>query len=212
MIGSKFGRLEVVSRAGTNKHRKITWNCVCECGNKTVAVSGSLRSGNTKSCGCLQKEAAANNARNGALFTTAPGLWRHNLHATWYSMMERCYVREDPAYHNYGGRGIKVCDRWHDFGNFISDVGDRPDRSTLDRVDNDGDYGPENFRWATLEQQGRNKRNNRVLEYNGCKKCLSEWAEYLNIPYSTLSARVNSLGWDVERALSTPLMSTNRVR
>lgn len=130
---------------------------------------------------------------------------------SWRAMKSRCYRVNDAQWPNYGGRGIAVCDKWkNDFRAFVHDVGPRPSRAhTIDRIDTDGDYEPGNCQWATKEQQGRNQRRNRMVAYRGRQMCLAEAVELAGVVYhQAASGRIRS-GWSVERAVETPLASTN---
>jgi hypothetical protein len=120
-------------------------------------------------------------------------------------MWTRCTNPNQRAWAGYGGRGIKVCDRWKDFQLFLADMGERPESCTLDRLDNDGDYCPENCQWQTLARQSRNKRNTLSLTYAGRTQPLADWAEELGMVYGTLYNRLHVYGWTAERALSTPV-------
>jgi hypothetical protein len=146
--GTTYGRLRVLETVwgGRDKVR-----CECECGAVRVVWAVNLKTGHTQSCGCLP--AGLNRAR-----LTTHGLTRHPLYKTWCAMLRRCHSPTDASYRNYGGRGIEVCDRWHDFERFLADMGERPPGLTLDRVDNDGNYEPANCRWATPAAQARNRR------------------------------------------------------
>lgn len=150
-----FGRLTVISRAGT-QNKIATWNCVCSCNNKTVARSNSLKSGHTTSCGCYRDE----RQKEAGKFITVHGMKHTNLYTTWESMKKRTSNPNCKDYSNYGGRGIKVCDRWLKFENFYADMGDKPHEwYSLDRYpDVNGNYEPSNCRWATSEQQNNNRR------------------------------------------------------
>lgn len=124
---------------------------------------------------------------------------------TWHAMKKRCNCPTSVDYPDYGGRGIKVCERWSAFANFLADMGERPTaKHTLDRIDNEGDYTPENCRWATLIEQARNKRNNRLLTHAGEALTLPEWSERTGIETGTLFARLRR-GWSAERTLCTPV-------
>lgn len=126
---------------------------------------------------------------------------------SWRALVARCYNTGASDYPRYGGRGITVCDRWRSsFSAFLEDVGERPDGMTLDRLDSDGNYEPGNVRWATAQQQNRNRRNNRMLTMGGRTQCLADWSEETGIPRDTLGRRLKK-GWPVEEALTRPLMS-----
>lgn len=181
IIGDVFGFLTVVSEADRNA-RGIMWNCLCKCGNTKVLDTNSLRSGKTKSCGCY-------NALVAKQRMTSHGLTESAEYVTWTSMKTRCLNPNSTKYQDYGGRGITVCERWvNSFENFLADMGKRPSsRHSLDRYpDLNGNYEPLNCRWATTPQQGRNKRNNVMIETNGFNMPLSAWAELMGIPYMKL--------------------------
>lgn len=129
---------------------------------------------------------------------------------SWKCMMARCYNQGHMHFNSYGGRGIFVCEQWHDFDAFISDMGKRPNGHSLDRIDNEKGYGPDNCRWATAKQQANNRRNNTVIEVNGVEKTISQWADDLGTSASTVAARIN-MGWSVEDAVSYPVMRNKEV-
>jgi hypothetical protein len=118
-------------------------------------------------------------------------------------MLDRCRNPKNPSYSDYGGRGISVCDRWLDFSNFVADLGDRPKGYTLERIDNEMGYSPENCRWATYTDQLNNRRNSRLIEYMGKSQTIAEWALETGIGWHTLRARIDRYEWSIERALTT---------
>lgn len=150
LTGQRFGRLIVESYSHTDPppKRYANWNCVCDCGNKTIVRSKNLLIGNNKSCGCLRIE-----------LRTKHGLHAHPLYRRWVSMMHRCYNKKDSNYINYGYRGIKVCDRWHDVSLYIEDLqSSYKEGLQLDRINNDGNYELSNIRWTTRSQNIKNRR------------------------------------------------------
>lgn len=152
ITGQRFGRLVATEAAEKRSGGHIVWQCICDCGKIVYIRSDSLRSGSTKSCECLLKEMAAERS-------TTHGMHGTPIYYIWQSMLQRC---ENPNYREFkywGGRGIKVCERWHKFENFYEDVGDPPEGESIDRwPDNDGDYEFRNFRWATPKEQSANRR------------------------------------------------------
>lgn len=159
IAGHKFGKLTVLYRIENSSDRKSRWVCKCECGKESIVQGKSLRRGNTKSCGCLLVE-----IRGKATITH--GLRRRPEYKTWCNMKQRCYNEKRKDYQYYGGRGIKICDRWLDsFENFYTDMGPRPSIDlSIDRLDVDGNYEPENCKWATCAEQLRNRRCNKTNE------------------------------------------------
>lgn len=151
LVGQTFGRLTAIGRAGVDKYRNSLWRCVCQCGAVVTIKVYSLRSGATRSCGCLQRESVARASTTHGM-TDSPE-WR-----SWKAMKGRCENQKRDDYERYGGRGIRVCDRWLSFDNFYADMGPRPDGCSVDRVENDGNYEPSNCRWATPKQQSDNRR------------------------------------------------------
>lgn len=195
--GKRFGRLLVVDKDNTTSVPR--WFCECDCGIEKSIRQQSLLSGATASCGCYRKEQSRK-----AIVAAATYLWKTPAYKSWAHMKERCLNKKCSDYHNYGGRGIKVCDRWLKFKNFHEDMGARPFKgATLERIDVNGDYCPENCKWATRSQQMRNVRYNRQISYMGETLCLAEWAERYGLNYHTLYNRISS-GTSIEKALTSP--------
>ena len=193
--GNRYGRLLVLSRSEKMAGTKATWECKCDCGNKTIVDGDKLRRNHTRSCGCYHKD------RN-----IKHGLHGSKIYNAYISMINRCYNEKNENYKNYGGRGITVCDRWKSsLEDFISDMGESDKGLSIERIDTNGNYEPNNCKWATQKDQARNKRNNNIIEFNGEKMCESAWAEYLNIKRSTLRNRLTIRGWSIEKSLTTPV-------
>ena len=182
LTGQIFGRLTVVERSGSNGYNSL-WKCKCACGEERVVQSTMLKSGRTQSCGCLQRELAAEQQ-------TTHGLNGSHTHGCWRSMRRRCEDPKHPAYARYGGVGIAVDERWQVFENFLADMGEAPSPDhTIERLRNTEGYGPGNCRWATMEEQQNNRGNNVVVTINGKEQSLGRHARELGIPYSTLYDR-----------------------
>lgn len=197
MAGQTFGRLTAIECVG-RRGRKALWRCHCSCGAIVDVVGYSLRLGDSKSCGCLKKELTGNRARTHGMHKTTE--WR-----VWVAMKDRCTNPKTPAWKDYGGRGITVCQEWLDsFAAFYRDMGPRPPNRTLDRLNNDKGYNPSNCAWRTQKEQHNNRRSNRHLTLNGRTMTMSQWAEEIGIEVRTLHARLK-IGWSVEKALTQPL-------
>lgn len=199
LTGKRFGRL-VVIRRGPNKKTNTAWYAVCDCGTEIYLYGASMVTGRTQSCGCLQleriRESGARHRKHG-LFGTAT--W-----GTWVSMVNRCRNPKYASYRAYGQVGITVCDRWLDIKNFYEDMGPRPPGTTLDRIDNDGNYEPGNCRWATAKVQTRNRACTVRLEFRGEVKAISDWCDELGISRGAVYQRLRA-GWSDEQALTTPI-------
>ena len=189
LTGQRYGRVVVVSLIPEISGEKKKWLCHCDCGNDKSILALHLRSGHTQSCGCIG---------------TKHGERKNPAYWSYVSMLKRCYNTKHNAYKNYGGRGIAVCKRWRNsISAFISDMGPRPSpKHTIDRINNAKGYSPSNCRWATMKQQQRNRRNNRMLTYKGKTRCLSEWAELYGLSRHTLAGRINRYKWPVDKALT----------
>ena len=178
LTGQVFGQLTVIERA-PNIGKQPAWRCKCSCGNECVVQAGALKSGQ-KTCGCGQHP-------------QKHGMCHTKIYDIWSSMMQRCYNPNNKEYPDYGGRGIRVCECWHKFENFYEDVSAMEHFGekgySLDRIENDKDYCPENVRWADRKTQNRNRRDNVFVEYEGVQMCLKEAAEKAGIYYQTLHSR-----------------------
>lgn len=194
MSGQRFGKLVVTTYAFT-KNAQSHWNCVCDCGEILVVKGTYLRTNDTLSCGCLR-----------GFYKTILGVPAKSLSEwrVWRGMISRCHCPTDKSFQNWGGRGIVVCDDWRfNFLNFYKDMGPRPSKTTMHRIDNDGPYNKENCKWATHFEQNRNKRGLKLIEFNGITLCHTEWEERLKLPRCTIYNRLK-YGWSIEKALTTP--------
>ena len=199
MTGLKFERLTIISRAENNKRGRAMWNCLCDCGKTKKIIGVTLRSGRSKSCGCIRSE--MNTER-----LTVHGMTHSPENAVWRCMKQRCYNPNNKEFHNYGSRGIKVCDRWlESFNNFIEDMGERPThKHSIERINNNKGYSPGNCKWATMKEQSRNKRETKFFTIDGIKKPLVDWCDTLGMKRSTVYERIRN-GWPVEKALYEPI-------
>jgi hypothetical protein len=173
LLGMRFGKLIVTGRAQT-LCKRARWDCLCDCGAATTTLAKYLLCGDTTSCGCRKREALVESR---IVHSNAGSL----TYWVWGSMVQRCSNPKNKAYKDYGGRGIKVCDRWREFAKFFEDMGEKPDDMTLDRKDNDGDYTLHNCRWSSATEQNNNRRNSIYIDGVPLKK----WAADNSLPYST---------------------------
>lgn len=182
-INKRYGKLVIKSihyTDGTKTNTKV--NCICDCGNNKIISLRTIRRGKTKSCGCLQKEKSSQSRKARA---------KHNkshtrLYRTYYAMVDRCYNKKHKDFKNYGARGITVCDEWlNNIENFLywAKQNNYNDNLTIDRIDNNKDYSPNNCRFVNSCTQNNNRRNNIIIEYNNEIKTLSQWAKHFNIEY-----------------------------
>lgn len=195
LTGQRFGRLTVSGFAGVNKRKTTLWVCSCDCGGTVTVVGTSLVSGNTKSCGCIGREKTTRrNTTHGKRYT--------RLYTIWSGMRQRCNYKYNKCYNQYGGRGIKVYSDWKSFQNFYnwSVKNGYRDGLSIDRIDNDKGYSPDNCRWVTPIEQAHNKRNVKEITYNGETHCLTEWARITGKCRKTISYRL-AHGYSTEQAL-----------
>lgn len=195
LTGRRFGRLVVVRRAIAPR-RAVAWECACDCGTTAIVVGADLRDGNTRSCGCLRREVTSERVTTHGKRDTA-------AYRAWMNMHIRTGRKSGPSWKTYGARGIGVCERWHTFENFYADMGDPPADHSLDRVDNDRGYEPGNCRWATATTQARNRRNVRLITFDGKSQPVDAWSRETGISRNALRSRL-AHGWTVERALTEP--------
>lgn len=194
--GQKYGRLQPFRNVG-NRNGAALWECICDCGKAVVVFGNALRTGNTKSCGCLKREL---NKTKGITH----GMTLSNEHAIWTAMLQRCTNPKNKDFQYYGGRGIRVCDRWRKFVNFLSDMGVRPTLNhCIERIDNDGDYTPSNCKWATRIEQANNMRSNRVLTIDGERKTLTQWSRLSGINKDCIRYRLDC-GMPTKVAIFSP--------
>lgn len=210
VTGRKFGRLTAIRKTET-KNRQAMWECVCDCGNVGSYSLSKMKKGNTKSCGCYFKDKMKEfheDSDHSYLIKHGHSTKKKqtDTYKVWAGIRTRCVNPNDTAYQNYGGRGITICERWKDsYENFLEDMGERPGKDySIDRIDNEQGYSPENCKWATRKEQHRNTRRNVWIEFNGEKKVMADWADEYGIKRQTLKHRLAVLGWDIETALTTP--------
>lgn len=195
LLNQRFGKLSVIAEAETAK--KVTyWACVCDCGKETTVRAYSLTSGHTASCGCM-------------MHRPKHGLCGSPVWMSWQAMLSRCNDVRGKDYPRYGGRGITVCSSWSDFRNFLEDMGDRPPKHSLDRIDNNLGYFKENCRWADPKTQSNNRRSNKLMTVGCCSLQISEWSKELSMPTKLIYARLNR-GWSPEKTISTPVQTQQR--
>lgn len=199
MHGKRYGRLLVLDRAEdaiSARSRHTRWNCICDCGKLVTVRSSGIMTGDTRSCGCLRRD-LLNEKSSKKSKMPEYGIYR--------SIISRCLNPNVKRYNNYGGRGINICQRWLDgFENFIADMGERPSvYHSIERIDNNGGYSPENCKWATMDEQAKNRSNNYFIEFGGERMILQDWSKRIGINHSNLKKRIER--WGVEEALTRPV-------
>lgn len=200
MTGMEFGRLTILQRVPTPKHSRVThWECMCECGKVMVTTRPNLINGHTVSCGCYALEVRRGN-KHGVTHNES----RTRLYHIWQSMKQRCYDENVEGYKWYGAVGVEVCEEWMEYINFSkwAKSNGYNKKLTIDRIDVNGDYEPNNCKWSTTKEQNRNKTTTRYIEFEGHKRSLGEWSELLKIPMSTIVNRLNR-GCSPKEALNT---------
>lgn len=202
IIGKKFNRLLVIRRV---KDEQSLYECVCDCGKTVFAYANSIISGNIKSCGCYRLDRIKNLQRKHDMAHT-------RLYDVWKGLKRRCCNPKNHSYKDYGGRGIDICQQWKDdFMSFYHwsiengyDENAPYGQCTIDRIDANGNYCPENCRWVSLKEQANNRKNNLLITYNGETDTLSNWSKRIGIGYNALFKRIHDMNWSVEKAFTTP--------
>jgi hypothetical protein len=185
--------LEKVSKRG----EECRYLCKCACGQTTEVLKQNLKTGHTKSCGCLRATVMRN-------ISTTHGQSKTPTYKSWKSMRARCLNSKNPRYGDYGGRGITICNAWDQFETFLKDMGDCPHKHTLERKNVNGNYEKGNCVWATRKQQSLNTRRTVSLTFEGTTLCASEWADKLSLPRNIIYRRLRR-GWSVEKTLTEPI-------
>lgn len=202
IAGRRFGYLVAIAATGTkDKHHQCLWRCQCDCGKTTIRPTACLLSGNTKSCGCQKYGKSATHGHH-------PITGKSRTYVSWLAMKVRCDKPSYPQYRDYGGRGITYDPRWARFDNFLADMGEATPGMSLDRKDNDGPYTRNNCRWATRLEQAQNKRNTIEVDHNGEKISLRRYCDIHNLPYDLIKTRLRRLGWDLQKAIATPRLTS----
>lgn len=199
LSGLRFGKLTVIKMMPPTKAHSTKWLCACDCGGGTVAMSSNLKNSHSTSCGCITIQHGKDRTTHGQTKTKE--------YTAWVRMKARCYNKHNNRYKKYGEVGITVCDRWRNsFENFFEDMGICPENmNSIDRIENSLGYSPTNCRWANPLMQSNNRRNNKVISFNGETMTVSQWAEIKNINYHTLMDRLYKRGWSIEEALTSPI-------
>lgn len=195
--GQRYGRLVAIKFFDRSRTGKARWYFRCDCGRVITATAVNVRNGHTKSCGCFQAEQRrVSRPKTHGRTDTAE-------YRIWTGMKQRCLNQKTPDFYRYGGRGITICDRWQKFENFYIDMGSRPSfRHSIDRINNDGPYSPENCRWTTNHEQHRNTRRNHLVVYRDQQMALIDACKLAGLNNNTVVSRLRA-GWSIERALST---------
>lgn len=219
LAGKCFGRLTAIRRKRVKN--QTYYFCKCSCGNKKWILHSNLQGGTSKSCGCLRIELTIKKNIDNNPSVLIHGMIKTRFYIIWTNMLARSYYVSSKSFKNYGNRGIKTCRRWVKFTNFKKDMyksylkhvesfGEK--QTTLDRINNNGNYISSNCRWATRKQQGNNTRRNILLSFNNKSQTLAQWAEQLKINKGTLHSRINKLGWRIEKAFNHPVGSMYKNR
>ena len=197
LTGKRFGKLIAISFDHMKRTRSY-WRCKCDCGNYRIVAIDHLKHGDITDCGCERRHIAR---------WKKHGMSESRIYTIWSLMKRRCINPLSKEFPFYGGRDIAICKEWLDFANFLEWANNNgySDELTIDRIDNDGDYCPENCRWVTRKEQSYNKRNNRFITFNGETKTITQWASDNGLTYNLVKNRIDKLGWPFEKAISEPI-------
>lgn len=198
MVGKRFGKLTCIEYVDV-KNGHARWKVLCDCGTIKVVEGSEMRRGSTISCGCVKRE----RLKLGPEKVKTHGMSGSRTYSSWHQMLQRCKNPNNSRYHQYGGRGIKVCEQWERFENFFADMGFVPQGMSIDRINNDGNYEPGNCRWATSFEQSNNMKNNVRLKFNGETKTVSEIAKITGIKKVTIYTRFKR-GWPLHKLFDSP--------
>lgn len=200
LLGQRFGRLKVIGYIPPKNGKRGKWDCLCDCGKRKSLITSHLTDMGVKSCGCLLSEITTEKNRT-------HGKSHSRLYGIWRNMKDRCLNPNQTYFEHYGGRGIKICDEWlnsfESFHDWSMNNG-YSDELTIDRIENSGNYEPDNCRWITMKKQSNNTRRNLVYTHNGQTRTLSEWADIKGFSYNKVYQRIHKLKWDFEKAINTP--------
>lgn len=207
ITGEKYGRLKAIERIGKGKNGRSLWKCECDCGNIKIADISLLRNGHITSCGCYKLECNIKNA-------TKHGHRNARIYTIWCRMKDRCDNSNSKIYKWYGEKGITYCDEWSDFKQFYDWAMSHgySENLTLKRKDVNGNYCPENCCWIPLADQANNRTSNRFITYKGETKTLAQWCKQYGFKWEQVRDRIDKLGWDFERAITTPINTKFRRR
>lgn len=196
IIGIRSGKIVVIERAH-KINKQYHWKCICDCGKYLVTSGNRIRSGKTKSCGCIT--------------ATQNGISASKMHTRWRTMISRCHNPKSISYKNYGARGIKVCNEWiNSFDCFVNDMGKIPEGMTIDRIDGNGNYEPGNCRWVSMKEQSNNRRNNYLIKAFGQTLTLTQWANKIGMNWGVLRQRIERNHWSIEDALTIPVKKKSK--
>lgn len=202
LAGQRFGRWTVIEYVIREGKQKNGWWCRCDCGKEAIVDPYRLTTGRSQSCGCLHNELFGEHRRT-------HGGTNERLYTVWVSIMTRCKNKNAKSYKAYGGRGIKVCSDWEDYGEFRKwalsngyDANASFGKCTIDRIDTNGDYSPENCRWVSMQKQQSNRSNNHIITFQGRTQSAAEWARETGINSGTIVSRINKYKWSAEDALT----------